>query len=101
MQLQYYVALVIQFTAEIGGFDGRRHIIVFTTYQQDLTMKEIAARLEVDESRVSQLHAEALRRLKARVRAFLYPSKEVALAVASSPGLAACQVNRELAATAR
>ena len=33
MQLQYYVALVIQFTAEIGGFEGRRHIIVFTTYR--------------------------------------------------------------------
>jgi DNA-directed RNA polymerase specialized sigma24 family protein len=82
----------------------RERLIVTLYYQQDLTMKEIAARLEVDESRVSQLHAEALERLKARVRASLYPSKQVPLAVASSAGLAACQVNqvnRELAATAR
>jgi len=34
MHLQYYVASVIRFTAEIGTFDDRRHIIVFTTYQQ-------------------------------------------------------------------
>jgi RNA polymerase sigma factor for flagellar operon FliA len=68
----------------------RERLIVTLYYQQDLTMKEIAVRLEVDESRVSQLHAEALQRLKTRVRALLYPSKEVALAVASSVGLAAC-----------
>jgi RNA polymerase sigma factor for flagellar operon FliA len=67
----------------------RERLIVTLYYQQDLTMKEIAARLEVDESRVSQLHAEALERLKARVRASLCPPKQVALAVASSAGLAA------------
>jgi len=33
MHPQYYVALVIQTTAEIRGFDDRRHIILFTTYQ--------------------------------------------------------------------
>jgi hypothetical protein len=51
-------------------------------------MKQIAARLEVDESRVSQLHAEALQRLKARVRASLDPPKRVTMAVASPAGLA-------------
>jgi RNA polymerase sigma factor for flagellar operon FliA len=61
----------------------RERLIVTLYYQQDLTMKEIAARLDVDESRVSQLHAEALERLKARVRASLYPPKQVGLAVAS------------------
>jgi RNA polymerase sigma factor for flagellar operon FliA len=71
----------------------RERLIVTLYYQQDLTMKEIAVRLEVDESRVSQLHAEALQRLKARVRASLCPSKQVAPAVASSAGLAASQVN--------
>jgi RNA polymerase sigma factor for flagellar operon FliA len=65
----------------------RERLIVTLYYQQDLTMKEIAARLEVDESRVSQLHAEALERLRARVRASLYPPKQVA--VASPAGLAA------------
>jgi RNA polymerase sigma factor for flagellar operon FliA len=73
----------------------RERLIVTLYYQQDLTMKEIAARLEVDESRVSQLHAEALKRLKARVRASLHPPRQVALAVASPPGLAAGQVNRD------
>jgi len=38
-------------------------------------MKQMAARLEVDESRVSQLHAEALQRLKAQVQPSLYPPK--------------------------
>jgi RNA polymerase sigma factor for flagellar operon FliA len=66
----------------------RERLIVTLYYQQDLTMKQIAARLEVDESRVSQLHAEALQRLKARVRASLDPPKRVTLAVASPAGLA-------------
>jgi DNA-directed RNA polymerase specialized sigma subunit len=73
MQLQYYVALVIQFTAEIGGFDGRRHIIVFTTYQQGLTMRQVAVLMRLDESRISQLHASALVQLKASVGSLLCP----------------------------
>jgi RNA polymerase sigma factor for flagellar operon FliA len=60
----------------------RERVIVTLYYQQDLTMKEIAARLEVDESRVSQLHAEALQRLKGRVRASLRPPKQLTV---SSP----------------
>jgi len=67
----------------------RERLIVNLYYQQDLTMKEIAARLAVDESRVSQLHAEALQRLKVRVRASLSPRKKVAVAVARPSGLAA------------
>jgi len=53
----------------------RERLIVTLYYQQDLTMKQIAARLEVDESRVSQLHAAALQRLKARVQPALCPPK--------------------------
>jgi len=84
----------------------RERLIVTLYYQQDLTMKEIAARLEVDESRVSQLHAEALERLKARVRAALSPPRRLALAAARPAGLAYGQGspdkgNPELAATAR
>jgi RNA polymerase sigma factor for flagellar operon FliA len=67
----------------------RERLIVTLYYQQDLTMKEIAARLKVDESRVSQLHAEALERLKTRVRASLYKRKQVALAVAGPADLTA------------
>jgi len=36
-------------------------------------MKQIADRLNVDESRVSQLHSAALVRLKASVNALLHP----------------------------
>jgi RNA polymerase sigma factor for flagellar operon FliA len=65
----------------------RERLIMTLYYQHDLTMKEIAARLDVDESRISQLHAEALERLKARVRASLSPPKQVV--VARPAGLAA------------
>jgi RNA polymerase sigma factor for flagellar operon FliA len=71
----------------------RERLIVTLYYQHGLTMKEIAARLAVDESRVSQLHAEALQRLKARVQASLSPPRQVAVAVtrplALPPGRAA------------
>ena len=66
---------------------AREKLIVTLYYHQDFTMKEIAARLNVDESRVSQLHAEALQRLKARVQAFLCPSRPPLPAVA---GAACC-----------
>ena len=64
----------------VARLPERERLIVTLYYEQDLTMKEIAARLQVDESRVSQLHAEALERLKARVRASLSPPKQVAMA---------------------
>ncbi len=67
----------------------RERLIVTLYYQRDLTMKQIAARLGVDESRVSQLHAEALQRLKAHVKAFLHPPKEVTPRGSSPAGLAA------------
>jgi RNA polymerase sigma factor for flagellar operon FliA len=71
----------------LAGLPERERLIVTLYYQCGLTMKEIAARLDVDESRVSQLHAEALGRLKARVRASLSPPKQVRLAVARPAGL--------------
>jgi len=52
--------------------ERERQIITFY-YQQELTMKQIAERLNVDESRVSQLHAAALARLKAGVQSLLHP----------------------------
>ena len=71
----------------------RERLIVTLYYQQDLTMREIAARLEVDESRVSQLHAEALKRLKARVQASLCPPKQVGWEGACGASLTAGQVS--------
>jgi len=50
-------------------------------------MKEIASRLAVDESRVSQLHAEALQRLKVRVQASLSSSRKVKVQMVRPSGL--------------
>lgn len=47
-----------------------RQIITYY-YEDELTMKQIADRLAVDESRVSQLHSAALVRLRATVSALL------------------------------
>ena len=52
--------------------DREREIITLL-YRHGLTMKQIAARLQVDESRVSQLHSVALGRLKASVDSVLNP----------------------------
>ncbi|HSV27670.1 MAG TPA: FliA/WhiG family RNA polymerase sigma factor [Sedimentisphaerales bacterium] len=46
---------------------SQRHVIVLY-YQREMTMKEVAAALDVTESRVSQLHASALVRLSASLR---------------------------------
>ena len=51
----------------------RERQIITLYYEEDLTMKQIADRLNVDESRVSQLHSAALVRLKARVNSLLHP----------------------------
>ena len=53
----------------------RDRVIINLYYRDELTMKQIAARLHVDESRVSQLHAAALLRLKSCVQALLKPRK--------------------------
>ena len=49
----------------------RDRLMMSLYYEHDMTMKEIGEKLGVDESRVSQLHAAALRRLRARVKALL------------------------------
>jgi RNA polymerase sigma factor FliA len=60
--------LVEQLTKAIQTLpQSQRHVIILY-YQREMTMKEIAAVLEVTESRVSQLHAAALVRLSACLR---------------------------------
>ena len=73
----------------LARLPDRERLIVTLYYQQNLTMKQIAARLEVDESRVSQLHAEALERLKTRVRASLSSPRRATVADARPARLAA------------
>jgi RNA polymerase sigma factor for flagellar operon FliA len=65
----------------------RERLIMTLYYQHDLTMKEIATRLAVDESRVSQLHAEALQRLKARVQASLSSPRKVKVQMVRPVGM--------------
>jgi RNA polymerase sigma factor for flagellar operon FliA len=51
----------------------RERQIIVLYYEEELTMRQIADRLNVDESRVSQLHSAALARLKARVDSLQRP----------------------------
>ncbi len=53
----------------------RERQIINLYYEQGLTMKQISDVLRVDESRVSQLHAAALRRLKVTVTSLLRPRR--------------------------
>lgn len=52
----------------------RERQIISLYYQRELTMKQIAESLNIDESRVSQLHSAALTRLKGSVNSILHPS---------------------------
>jgi len=54
----------------------REQQVIALYYEEDLTMKEIAERLQVDESRVSQIHAAALARLRISVYAPLHSRHE-------------------------
>ncbi len=52
--------------------------IISLYYEKELTMKQIADRLHVDESRISQLHSAALVRLKSNVNSLLHPRTSTA-----------------------
>ena len=49
--------------------------VVTLYHQQGLTMRQVAELLSVDESRISQLHAAALVRLRANVDSLLHPGR--------------------------
>ncbi len=53
----------------------RERIVISLYYEQDLTMKQIGEALEIDESRVSQIHSAAITHLRARVRRMLSPAR--------------------------
>jgi RNA polymerase sigma factor for flagellar operon FliA len=57
----------------VSTLRDRERQIITLLYRHGLTMKQIAVRLHVDESRVSQIHSMALGRLKARVDSVLNP----------------------------
>ncbi len=51
----------------IDALPEREKMVLTLYYQEDLNLKEIGAVLEVGESRVSQLHSQAIKRLQARL----------------------------------
>jgi RNA polymerase sigma factor for flagellar operon FliA len=59
----------------VSRLQERQRRIVELYHQQGLTMRQVAVLLRVDESRISQLHAAALVRLKANVDSLLHPSQ--------------------------
>ena len=55
--------------AAIKGLPEREQYIMSMYYEHDMNLKEIAAVLGVTESRVCQLHSQAIARLRAKMRA--------------------------------
>lgn len=51
----------------IGGLPERERLVLSLYYHEDLNLREIGAVLDVTESRVCQIHSQALIRLKARL----------------------------------
>jgi len=49
------------------GLSRSERLILILYYEEEMTMKEIGATLDLSESRVSQMHSSILQRLKARV----------------------------------
>jgi len=52
----------------IGELPEREKLMMSLYYEQELNLKEIGAVLGVTESRVCQLHGQALARLRSRLR---------------------------------
>jgi len=53
----------------------RQRLVLSLYYFEDLNLKEIGQVLRVTESRVSQLHAQAVQRLRAKLQASLGTSE--------------------------
>src|SRR5690554_4108442 len=51
----------------IDSLPEREKLVMTLYYQEELNLKEIGAVLDVTESRVSQLHSQAIKRIRARI----------------------------------
>ena len=54
-------------TATIDTLPEKEKLMMALYYQEDLNLKEIGEILEVSESRVSQIHSQALTRIRAKM----------------------------------
>src|SRR5207237_9478523 len=66
--------------AAIESLPAREQKVIGLYYYQEATMKQIGAEIGVNESRVSQLHARAIRRLRDALAGSM-PAAEVATAM--------------------
>lgn len=64
--------------AAVATLPPRERRVIVLYYYREVTMKEIGSELGVNESRVSQLHARALRRLRDALGADLAPAAAIA-----------------------
>ena len=55
--------------AAIKTLPEREQFVMSMYYEQDMNLKEIAAVLNITESRVCQLHSQSVARLRAKMRA--------------------------------
>jgi RNA polymerase sigma factor for flagellar operon FliA len=55
-------------TEAIEDLPEKQRLVLSLYYYEDLNLKEIGRVLDVTESRVSQLHSQAILKLKARLR---------------------------------
>jgi RNA polymerase sigma factor for flagellar operon FliA len=60
----------------IGRLPERERLVVTLYYHEELTMKEVGAVLGLTESRVSQVHSQAMLRLRGNLRVSLAPRAE-------------------------
>ena len=59
--------LAVQISDEIKHLPEREQTLLNLYYQQELNMKEVGYILGITETRVSQLHSQAIKRLRARL----------------------------------
>ncbi|MCD6734681.1 MAG: RNA polymerase sigma factor FliA [Burkholderiaceae bacterium] len=59
-----------ELVAAIDGLPERERLVMGMYYEQDMNLKEIGAVLGVTESRVSQLHTQAVARLRAQMKSW-------------------------------
>jgi RNA polymerase sigma factor for flagellar operon FliA len=57
----------------INGLPERERLVLSLYYDEDMNLREIGEVLEVSESRVCQIHGQALVRLRARLSEWLTP----------------------------
>jgi RNA polymerase sigma factor FliA len=66
-----------QLAEAIATLDEKAQMVISLYYKEELTMKEIAAVLQIGESRVCQIHAMAIPRLRAALRSAEFDESQV------------------------